>query len=540
MAEGPPVTSLQALRERGVPSLAALVEALVSTLPRCVVDSPRILARSTTQSASGHHGPHRPCRVRAVALGLIALALVAAGCGSGGRSDDAATAQPAPTFDLVPAPAVPASTDPTDGDPFASVATDATDPAAPPIVDTAPVDVAGSVEQVVAAMTIEQKVGQLFTAVVMGDDAVSVSDAAASANQTLYGVATPAEIVARYHLGGVAYFDHQQGEGTSNVSDLSRTATLSLGLQQAAANDSGIGLLIGTDQEGGPVVRLRAPATVFPAARDIAATGSLELAEQVGAVTGTESLALGVNWVYAPVADVNVNPANPVIGERAFGTTAAETIPWVLATARGLTGSGVLPTLKHFPGHGDTAIDSHTSLPTIDHDAATLAAVDFPPFLEGTVGLDPISVMVGHLAVPSVDPSGLPATLSAPIIDLIRADPAAGGLGFDGLVVTDAMNMGALSELGDAGSLAVGAIAAGIDMVLMPTDLPLAYAAVLAAAQDGTLTMARIDQAVTRVLRAKASIGVLDAAAIAPGDPSLVGAPAHAAVLAQVRDACAC
>lgn len=433
----------------------------------------------------------------------------------------------------------PTDQDPTDQDPTGqSTIGVPSEVAPPPDTSAPPIDPSTAVDQIVAAMSVEQKVGQLFTATVIGDDATEVSESAATANLSLYGVATPAEVVRRYHLGGVAYFDHDQGPGTSNVADLQRTATLSQGLQQAVVSDTGIGLLIGTDQEGGPVVRLNAPFTVFPAAREIGDSGEVALAEQAGQVTGIEAQAVGVNWIYAPDADVNVNPDNPVIGDRAFGTTADRVVPFVLATAQGLADAGVLPTLKHFPGHGDTAIDSHTSLPTIDHDRATLDTVDLPPF---AVAADlsqqgsAVSVMVGHLAVPAVDPSGVPATISPTILSLLRDD-----LAFDGLVVTDAMNMGALDGFGDSGSLAVQAINAGIDMVLMPSDLPLAWNAVAQAVAEGEISAARLDQAVTRILQAKDSVGVLDAGAINPGDMSAIGSPSHGQVLADIKQACGC
>lgn len=487
---------------------------------------------------------------------VLALAVVVAAC-SGGGSEDVADRPPdlesvgteAWMGEGVDPGATAVPPGPSSEDPTAAGEVEVpTGPAsAPPPAggDAAPVDPSTDVAAIVASMTVEQKVGQLFTATVIGDDAVSVSDAAATANQALYGVATPAEVVERYHLGGVAYFAHDQGPGTSNVADPVRTAALSAGLQQAAAAGSGIGLLIGADQEGGPVVRLRSPVTVFPSARDVARTGDVDLAREVGQVTGTEMRAVGVNWVYAPVADVNVNPSNPVIGERAFGTSADAVVPFVRATAEGLAAGGVLPTLKHFPGHGDTDIDSHSSLPTITHDAATLESVDWPPFALAEE-LAPISVMVGHLAVPSLDPSGRPATISADILSVLRDDAGAGGqgdggLGFDGLVVTDAMNMGALTGFGDAGSLAVDAIVAGVDVVLMPSDLPVAWEAVRAAVESGEISAARLDEAVTRILEAKAAIGVLDARAAGGGiDPSVLGTPAHADVRARVEAACGC
>lgn len=490
---------------------------------------------------------------------LLGLILLLAACGGGGDASDSGSLESAqsPTTELqsistepspVGGPVEPLSGDlggedgdPTDGDPTGP-GPGTGDGTAPPAATGGTIDPAllagdggdAQINQIVQSMTVEQKVGQVFTVTVIGDDATTVSQSAATSNMSLYGVATPAEVVQRYHLGGVAYFDHDQGPGTSNVADLGRTATLSAGLQRAAMADTGIGLLIGTDQEGGRVTRLRDPSVVFPSARGIAATGRPDLAEQAGTVTAGEALAVGVNWIYAPVADVNINPSNPVIGDRAFGTTADRVIEYVGATAQGLVAGGVLPTLKHFPGHGDTSIDSHNSLPTIDHDRAMLDQVDLPPFRIAQE-LPVASVMVGHLAVPALDPSGLPATLSPAIINVLRDD-----LQFDGLVVTDAMNMGALSGFGDSGSLAVQAVNAGIDVVLMPVDLPQAWTTVLTAVQDGTIPASRLDQSVARILRAKSAIGVLDASIVAPGDPTTLGSDADRAVRDQVRSLCGC
>ena len=147
--------------------------------------------------------------------------------------------------------------------------------------------------------------------------------------------------------------------------------------------------------------------------------------------------------------------------------------------------------------------------------------------------------MVGHLALPAIDPSGRPATISGPILDLLRA-PAPDGLGYDGLVVTDAMNMGALQGFGDQGTLAVEALAAGVDVILMPTDLPLAWTAVRDAVQDGTLSEARLDEAVRRVLEAKQALGVLDASAVPAPDPSVLGGAESRAVRDAVAAACGC
>ena len=477
---------------------------------------------------------------------LAALSLLVAGCGGASDGADGEAALESVGTEAWMGSETPATTptDPT-GAGAVQVDPDAAAVAATPVPqdDADAVDPAAGVQAVLAAMTLEQKVGQVFTTTVIGDHATDVSAEAAAANTALYGVATPAEVVATYHLGGVAYFDHDQGARTSNVADLTATAGLSAGLQQAAAADTGIGLLVGADQEGGRVVRLDAPAVVFPSARDIASTGQVDLAQQVGQVTAAQARAVGVNWVYAPVADVNLDPSNPVIGDRAFGTDSTVVTDYVRATAAGLAAGGVLPTLKHFPGHGDTGVDSHTSLPTIDHDVTTLTEVDLPPFAVATQLADtgtPTSVMLGHLAVPAVDPSGRPATISSPIVDLLRAPEAAGGLAFDGLVVTDAMNMGALSGFGDSGSLAVQSLAAGVDVILMPTDLPASWNAVRDAVRSGELPQARLDEAVGRILAAKEALGILDAATVPLPDPAALGAPDAVAVRNAVQDDCAC
>jgi beta-N-acetylhexosaminidase len=468
----------------------------------------------------------------------LALAAFVAAC-AGGGADPAPTAAPAAAPDAASAtPSDPTAAGAVEVDPDATAA-----PAPVPSDAAAPVPAADGVDAVLAAMALEQKVGQVFTVTVVGDAAAEVSADAAAANTALHGLATPAEVVAAYHLGGVVYLDHDLGAGTSNVDDLTRTAALSAGLQQAAAADTGVGLLIGVDQEGGRVRRLREPATTFPAARAVGDVGDVDLARRIGEVTAGQARAVGVNWVYAPVADVDLDPANEVIGDRAFSRDPDVVAALARATAEGLAAGGVLPTFKHFPGHGDTAVDSHTALPTIDHDRATLDTVDLPPFgAAGDLAAAgvPVSVMTGHLAVPAVDPSGRPATLSAPILDLLRAPAAAGGLGFDGLVVTDAFNMGALQGFGDSGRLAVDALAAGVDVVLMPEDLPAAWTAVRDAAQDGSLPMARLDEAVRRVLRTKAALGLLDAAAIPPPDPSALGGAEAQAVRDELAARCGC
>ncbi|MCU1347552.1 MAG: Beta-N-acetylhexosaminidase Beta-lactamase, partial [Acidobacteria bacterium] len=204
----------------------------------------------------------------------------------------------------------------------------------------------------------------------------------------------------------------------------------------------------------------------------------------------------------APVADVNVNPKNPVINARSFGEDPAEVSRYVTAFIRGARSEGVLTTAKHFPGHGDTHVDSHRSLATLEVDRERLERVELVPFRAAiAAGVD--AIMPGHLSVPALDPTpSLPATLSRPILQgLLR-----GELGFRGLIVSDAFDMGGLTEHFDAGEAAVQAIEAGEDQILMSTDLDAAIGALLAAVRGGRLTERRIDESVQRILDAKGRV----------------------------------
>jgi beta-N-acetylhexosaminidase len=260
-------------------------------------------------------------------------------------------------------------------------------------------------------------------------------------------------------------------------------------------------LLISADLEAGIGMRFL-DTTFWPPAMAIAATGDPSLAEREGRCVAIEARALGINHLLAPVADVNVDPKNPVINARSFGEDPHEVSRYVTAFIRGARSEGVLTTAKHFPGHGDTHIDSHRSLPVLDAGRERLERVELVPFRAAIeAGVD--AIMPGHLSVPSLDPTpSLPATLSRPILEgLLR-----GELGFRGLIVSDAFDMGGLTEHFDAGEAAVRAIEAGEDQILMSPDLEAAIAGVLQAVREGRLTEARIDESVQRILDAKARV----------------------------------
>ncbi|HKR62691.1 MAG TPA: glycoside hydrolase family 3 N-terminal domain-containing protein, partial [Thermoanaerobaculia bacterium] len=330
-------------------------------------------------------------------------------------------------------------------------------------------------------MDVARKIGRLFSVPARGDDLV--------------------RHVRENHVGGIIWFQSTSAEAARVTRELQ--AISSWPLLVSADFESGVGMRF-TD------------ALWWPPAMALAATGDLELAEEQARATARESLALGINHIFAPVADVNVNPDNPVINTRSFGEDAHEVARYVAATVRGIQSEGVIATAKHFPGHGDTHVDSHRALPVLDVTRERLERVELVPF-RAAIDAGVRSVMAGHLAVPALDPtpvpvraqfenaygthanevprSGtMPATLSRPIIDILRRD-----LGFDGMIVSDAMDMGGLAAHFDPGEAAVRAIEAGIDQILFSPDTDAAIAAVKQAVRSGRLTESRLNESVERL-----------------------------------------
>ncbi|MBO3732928.1 glycoside hydrolase family 3 protein [Glycomyces niveus] len=369
------------------------------------------------------------------------------------------------------------------------------------------------------AMSLEEKVGQLFTVYAYGRTADTTDAADVAKNQETHGVDNAAELIAAYKVGGIIYFTW-----SNNVANPAQITGLSNGLQAASTADGGEPLLIATDQEHGLVVRITAPATQLPGAMALGATHDNAAAYDAAVISGTELRAMGLNLNFAPDADVNVNPANPVIGVRSFGSDAEHVAGFAAAQVEGYQARGDLAaTVKHFPGHGDTEDDSHTDLPRIDHTYEEWQAIDAPPFraaVESGVG----AIMSAHIQFPALDPTLTPATLSKPILTgLLREE-----LGYEGVIVTDSLAMEGVREGYGDDRIPVLALLAGIDMLLMPVDLDLAYNAVLAAVASGELTEARIDESVTRILGLKYRLGLYDDPYADPGEvASIVGVPAH-------------
>jgi beta-N-acetylhexosaminidase len=266
------------------------------------------------------------------------------------------------------------------------------------------------------------------------------------------------------------------------------------------------------------------------------AAGKLAYAEEFGRITAQESRALGVHWNLFPIADVNSNPANPIIGTRAFGGNPEQVGDMVAAYIRGARANGMLTTAKHFPGHGNTATDSHLGVALVDDDLERLRAIDLPPFRKAiAAGVD--AVMTAHVRVLALDPDRRRVATTSPVIvtGLLKNQ-----LGFKGIVVTDALDMAGLGDLyaKNPGRVAVDAFKAGNDVLTMPADLEATYRAMLDAVRSGEITPDRLDASVLKILRAKAALGLektrlVDVAAI----PKLVGSPANMAVGQQISDA---
>jgi beta-glucosidase-like glycosyl hydrolase len=265
--------------------------------------------------------------------------------------------------------------------------------------------------------------------------------------------------------------------------------------------ESRIPLLVSADMEHGAGQQIRGLHT-FPTAMAFGAAADPQLAYELGAWTASEAMEVGVNWILAPVADVTNNPLNPIIAIRSFGGDPEQVARSVEAFIRGCQEQGALACAKHFPGHGDTETDSHTRLGTVHADRARLDAVELPPF-RAAIQANVAAIMTAHLAVPALGAHDVPATVSPEVMTgLLREE-----LGFNGLIVTDALVMGGIRRHQDPVDAAIDALLAGCDMLLMPPDPVATHEAIRQAVESGRLPASRIRDAVTRVLRAKARVG---------------------------------
>lgn len=353
------------------------------------------------------------------------------------------------------------------------------------------------IDELVTKLSLEEKIGQLLMVGFPGTEMTPET-------RTLLSELAPGSLIL---LG-------------RNVREPSQLRDLCAALQE----DARVPRFLSMDQEGGQVVRLSRGVTVFPGAMATGATGSASLAKLEGRVSGAELHALGINMNLAPVLDVNSNRKNPVIGVRSFGDDPSKVAALGVSYALGLQESGVAAVAKHFPGHGDSVEDSHRGLPSIPHDLARLERVELVPFAAASsAGVD--AMMTAHLLFPAID--DVPATLSRKLLtDVLR-----GQLGFQGMVISDDLEMKAVEATIGVGACAVRSIAAGADQVMIiwnRANKDSARDAIRKGIASGELPMSRVDEAVRRVLAVKLRRGVL--AAGAPAFSSAGGAGAFGAV----------
>jgi len=344
------------------------------------------------------------------------------------------------------------------------------------------------VDSSLRAMSLEEKVGQLLFTTYHGSFTPNDSEAFASMMHDINDL----------HVGGFITITH--GSPLGIVKDQAYPTAVLANLLQSKSK---LPLLIGADFERGTAQR-QDEGTSFPTAMAVAAAGNPPDAYTMGKITALEARAVGVHWVYAPVCDVNNNPGNPIINTRSFGEDPQRVSEFVSQFVRGVQENGALATAKHFPGHGDTAMDSHIDLPIIKADRDRMEHLELVPF-RAAISAGVGSVMTGHLNVPSFEPDpAIPATLSSNILtNLLRNE-----LHFQGLVITDALDMGGITVRYAPGDAAVRAFLAGADALLMPPVPDAAYQALLGAAQSGRISPDRLDASVRRLLQAKARLGL--------------------------------
>jgi beta-N-acetylhexosaminidase len=382
------------------------------------------------------------------------------------------------------------------------------------------------VDATLKKLTVEQLVGQMIF--------VPLNSTYLSSDSEQYEALV--KLVRGSHVGGLLAFGGTElvpnvllnsAYGPVVLGQPLELASLTNRLQSAAA----LPLLTTSDFEWGVAMRI-AGATKFPRAMAFGAAGDPQLAFEAAKVVARESRALGVHINFAPVADVNNNPRNPVINIRSFGEDPARVGGLVGAWVKGLQEAGMQATLKHFPGHGDTDVDSHLGLPIVAHPRARLDAVELAPF-QGGITAGAAGVMVAHMEMPAIDPQKRPATFSPVIIgDLLRQQ-----LKFDGVIYTDSMKMAAITKMASPGDAAVNAVKAGVDAVLDSPDSAAAAAAIVAAVKAGTIPLAQVERSVRRLLETKARLGLHRARTVnLETAPLSVGGRQHEAIAQAVSD----
>lgn len=342
-------------------------------------------------------------------------------------------------------------------------------------------------KKIVDEMTIDEKVYQMF--IVLPEQLTGVGQVTAAGTTTQ-------EALEKYPVGGILYL-------SQNIVSRNQTQTMLSNVQAY----SKIPVFTAVDEEGGVVSRVgnnpNMGTTSFPSMKNIGSTGDSNQAYTVGYTIGNECKELGFNLDFAPVADVFSNPENTVIGNRAFSDDPNITADMVSSCVRGFKDAKMLCALKHFPGHGDTIADSHYEAAITSKTLEELDELEFVPFVKGIeAGAD--FVMVGHILTPNITDDYIPATLSNEMLSILRDE-----LKFDGIIITDAMNMAAITDYYSSSEAAVTAVKAGIDMILVPEDFHAAVSGVIHALETGDITEEEINDSVIRIIQTKIRAGLI-------------------------------
>jgi beta-N-acetylhexosaminidase len=383
------------------------------------------------------------------------------------------------------------------------------------------VDRAGQkwVDKTLRKMSPDEKVGQLF--------AIWVRVQFLNDADPIFVRLT--DNIRKYHIGSLVMSVPVDGPVL-----LKSSPSVAAELLNRLQKSSKLPLIVSADFERGVSMRLNGT-TVFPHAMAFGATGKTENAEAFGRITALEARAIGVHWNFFPDADVNSNPANPIINTRSFGGDPTQVGDFVAAYIHGAHEGGMLVTAKHFPGHGDTATDSHLGVAQVSGNRARLDAVELPPFKHAIeAGVD--AVMVAHVTVPALDsgPNQVATTSNAIVDGLLKEE-----MGFKGVVVTDALDMAGLTRIyaKDIGRAAVESFKAGNDMLIIPANLDASYRSMMEAVRSGEISRARLDQSVRKILELKASLGLNKARLVDPGQlSSEVAKPENLEVGQRIAD----
>lgn len=409
---------------------------------------------------------------------ILSSVLLLSGCSGGSTQtvspSPAATPGNSPVTSFVADPGETAATQPSP----AATPKQTSSPSA-----ASPEQSADSLTAQIAGMTLEEKIGQML---LVGIDGTQLDSQAK-------------RMIAEDNVGGIILYK-------DNIQSLKSMVTLINDLKKSN-HDNPVPLFMSVDQEGGKVSRMSEEYAAMPGSGKVGEAGNPDSARTMGSLLAREVLSAGFNMNFAPVLDINSNPDNPVIGDRSFGSTAGVVTPLGIAEMKGIAEAGVIPVVKHFPGHGDTSVDSHLELPVVNKTAAGLAKLEWLPF-QAAIQEQADAVMVAHILYPKLDPDK-PASLSKPIIGELLRDQ----MGFDGVVITDDLTMGAITDHYTLAAAAVDTVLAGSDILLIAHEYKneqAARQALLASVKDGTIAETRIDESVYRILALKQKFKLSD------------------------------